>query len=77
MRPYADKAAALADPAELVRLHWDPTSRRFLDWGNHSEGVSLQWVLKRLPDGRPYSQELQRAVDPGQPPQLQFVPHFG
>ena len=77
VKPYAKMAASLSDPAELIRLHWDPTSRRFLDWGNHTEDVSLQWVLQRLPDGRPYSRELQREVNPGQPPQLQFVPHFG
>ncbi|KAK9863279.1 hypothetical protein WJX84_010392 [Apatococcus fuscideae] len=77
VQPYTEMAAALSDPAELVRLHWAPQAQRFLDWGNHTEGVTLQRVLLRLPDGRPYAQELQRIVDPERPPQLQFVPHFG
>ncbi|KAK9836881.1 hypothetical protein WJX74_010329 [Apatococcus lobatus] len=77
VQPFAEKAATLSDPAELVRLHWDPASRRFLDWGNHTQGVSLQWMLQRLPDGRPYGLELQRVVDQHKPPQLQYVPHFG
>ncbi len=77
VRPYQEKAALLSDPQELERLHWDPSSRRFLDWGNHTEGVSLQWVVQRLPDGRPYSQDLQRVIDPHRPPKLRYVPHFG
>ena len=68
----------LEDLESLKRLHQDPESGQFLDFGNHSEAMQLQQVMYRTPQGGLVRGPLQRSLtDPSQPPQLQLVPHFG
>ena len=73
---YAEEAAGLGSFARLLDLHWDAAAQQFRDWGNHTQDVALQWQVNRLPDGRIVSRELVRVVQ-GNPPEPQFVPHFG
>ena len=68
-------AASVEDFASLRDLHWDGAQGQFLDFGRHTEGIELRWVLDRDPDGRPIGRRLERAVLA--PPRLQHVPHFG
>ena len=42
VRQHAAAAAALEDFEALKALHWDGKRQQFLDWGDHSEDVSLQ-----------------------------------
>ena len=42
VRRHAAAAAALEDFGVLKALHWDGERQRFLDWGNHSENITLQ-----------------------------------
>ena len=73
---YAEEAARLGSFARLLDLHWDAAAQQFRDWGNHTQDVALQWQVNRLPNGRIVSRELVRVVQ-GEPPEPQFVPHFG
>ena len=78
VQPFEQTAAMLEDLASLKRLHQDPESGQFLDFGNHSEAMQLQQVMYRTPQGGLVKGPLQRAlIDPSQPPQLQLVPHYG
>lgn len=42
MQPYRDLTAALEDFQTLKALHYDDKRHQFLDYGTHSEDVSLQ-----------------------------------
>ena len=42
MQPYRDLTAALEDFQTLKALHYDDMRQQFLDYGDHSEDVSLQ-----------------------------------
>ena len=74
--PYDALAAQLADAEHLAALHWDARSQSFADWGNHTEGVRLEWVAWQTPQGAIVRRELVRVED-GPPPTPGFVPHFG
>ncbi len=74
--PWEALAARLGDPAHLAALHWDATGGRFADWGNHTEGVRLDWIAWQTPAGALVRRELVRVED-GPPPAPGFVPHFG
>ncbi|KAK9823782.1 hypothetical protein WJX72_005454 [[Myrmecia] bisecta] len=73
--PYQETVALLGDVASLNALHYDASRGQYLDYGYHTEDVSLKWMLQRAPDGGVVARELRRMV--GAPPKLQFVPHFG
>ena len=74
--PYSALAAQLADAERLAALHWDARSETFADWGNHTEGVRLEWVAWQTPQGAIVRRALVRVED-GPPPAPGFVPHFG
>ncbi|KAK9838545.1 hypothetical protein WJX81_006602 [Elliptochloris bilobata] len=74
--PLEALAAQLADARHLQALHWDAGARSFADWGNHTEGVRLEWVAWRTPQGAIVRHELVRVED-GPLPAPGFVPHFG
>lgn len=42
VQPYRDLTAALEDFSTLKALHYDDERQQFLDYGDHSEDVSLQ-----------------------------------
>lgn len=42
VQPYTDLAASLEDFRTLKALHYDEARQQFLDYGDHSEDVSLQ-----------------------------------
>lgn len=65
---FTEDAARLADYEELKKLHWDEERSWFADWGNHTQDVAL----RRPAQGN----DLVRAVV-GEPPQPQYVPHYG
>ncbi len=71
---------ALAEPLLdfdlLNKLHWDDTRKMYLDYGRHSEGVTLERVIVTHPQtGQPMLGEMQRVVK--KKPKLGFVPQFG
>ncbi|GAB4823973.1 hypothetical protein N2152v2_011019 [Parachlorella kessleri] len=74
--PFAATAALLEDFELLNRLHLDPTTGQYRDWGNHTEGVELRKPVMVMRNGRqqPYG-EKRRVVH--EAPRQQFVPHFG
>lgn len=73
---YAAMAAQLCSEAHLESLHLDPATGTFADWGNHTQDVILSWRLRRGPNGEVIGREVVREIT-GQPPQPQYVPHFG
>jgi hypothetical protein len=42
VQPYKDLTATLEDFQQLKALHYDDKRQQFLDYGEHSEDVSLQ-----------------------------------
>lgn len=42
VQPYKDLAASLEDFQTLKELHYDEGKKQFLDYGDHSEDISLQ-----------------------------------
>ncbi len=46
VQPYRDAAAQLEDFEQLKALHYDAAKQQFLDFGTHSEDVSLQVRLQ-------------------------------
>ena len=69
-------ASRLRSPHHVDALHLDAATGHFADWGNHTQNVSLSWRAVRGPQGEIVGREVARTVT-GQPPQPQYVPHYG
>ena len=74
MAPYEATAALLEDVASLNALHYDAARRQYLDYGEHTEDVALEWQTVEMPHGL-HERHLRRVVRSDPAPQL--VPHFG
>mmetsp|Transcript_7619 Transcript_7619/g.22485 ORF Transcript_7619/g.22485 Transcript_7619/m.22485 type:complete len:941 (+) Transcript_7619:605-3427(+) len=75
VKAAAKAAKRLGNFTRLVELHWSEARQQFLDFGNHSQDVTLQWALEHNEYGQPIRRVLRRVV--ATPPEPRYVPQFG
>ena len=82
MSSYKKLAEQLSDFHHLNSLHYEPRSGQYLDWGNHTEDVRLDWRYVQVPEqwraqagASRMRHDLVRFVGKGPTPS--FVPHYG
>ncbi|ALC48411.1 CG1597 [Drosophila busckii] len=68
---YYETASYLTDNAQLNKLHLDPYTQRYADWGLHTDGVQLKRPPSLNSPRAPVQQELQRFTL--QEPEYKFV----
>lgn len=79
---FRQLAEQLTDLNHLNKRHYDPSRGQYLDWGNHTEDVWLDWRYVDIPQkwqaqagASRLRHDFVRHV--GTPPKLRYVPHYG
>lgn len=72
---YETTAKQLSDLDLLNKLHYDPGTGRYYDYGNHTEKVKLDWKVWQDPKSGYMRQDMVRVAQGRPRPRL--VPHFG